>query len=166
MTIEDNALKGYGETNDWTLATWLLKSGKLTNGSTNGVTRNIEPSDIAKYYRPVKYPALCGNNVYTHKFMRRGNIKLRCSDLRYYIEFTKIPTQEQFNVLYNIMKHAVNNGIPIEIVKNDTVGKTRSFTPQKFFTYLQRYSTLTSPKGGLMVYDLVPWREGFYFAIG
>lgn len=159
MDIETSLINDLGLTSDYHEALWLLKSGQLVSNK-----KAIHMHEgIAKYFDK-KLRSDPGTCVY--KFMQQGHIKLFCGSSKYYIEFATVPTQEQFNALYNMLKHAVKNKIPVELVKHRPRYNAKLYTPRGFFQYLSRYTKLQSPHGGIIVYDIEPQREGFYFAVG
>ena len=157
---EEKMLQDYSPVSDAEQAQWLLVDGRMVGrpGALHG--------HIAAYIDPAKSGTIRGEDQCAYQFMQRGNMKLACSPMKYYIEFAAVPTQAQFNTLRTVLRKAVRAKTPVQIVKHRPRYQTKSYTPQEFFEYLHRYTKLKAPGGGIIVYDLEPVQEGFYFALG
>ena len=95
MTIEQRLLADLGATTIPDFAVWLLKDGTLVNGSHEGYQRDIDHHEIGQYFKHSKYHVPGSSTLYLRKFMRRGNIRISCSDCGLCAEYAVTPSDER-----------------------------------------------------------------------
>lgn len=102
MTIEEKALKQYSTTENPRLAVWMLKDGTLLDGSYEGLQRDIDHREISQFFKPSKLADPGSAFVYVWKFLRRGNIRMGCSDAGFTMEYAVTPTKKQLDAMQKI----------------------------------------------------------------
>lgn len=142
MTIEQRLIAKCGLTNDFYLSLWMLKNGQLVNGSYEGHQRDIDHHEIGEFFKPSKRQTPGSSYIYIRKFMNRGNIRMGCSPCGCCVEFTKIPTQEQFNMLQRLANFAYDNGLPIQFTRHSNARGTIRESTKAFVWYTQQYTHL------------------------
>ena len=111
MTIEEKLVHDYGLTDDPMLAVWMLKDGRLVNGSYEGHQRDVDHREVSQYFKQSKFEDPGSALIYVRKFMNRGNIRYGCSSSGFCIEYSKAPEQEQFEAICRHMRMAEQHGI-------------------------------------------------------
>lgn len=99
MTIEERLVKSRGLTDDPALADWLLRDGRMTNGSYEGHQRDMDHSEIGEFYKTSRLSQPGSGIVYVRKFMRRGNVRMGVSEFGYCFEFDTVPSVPQLRRL-------------------------------------------------------------------
>lgn len=145
MTIEQRLLKDYGETNYAEHAVWLLQDGTLVNGSYEGHQRDVDHSEIGQYFHRSVREDPGSSHCYIVKFMRRGNIRISCSNYSYCAELRRIPTQRQLRVLSKIMNSARRNSIQTYVEWRSKRNVKYNGNWYDYLRYIRRYTDLISP---------------------
>lgn len=145
MTIEQRLVKDYGTTDNPTLAVWMLRDGTYVNGSIEGYQRDVDHHEIHSYYKMPKDQMVFGGR-YVYKFMRRGNIRVGCSDFGWCYELAVMPSKEQITQLCKAIFTARTFGTKANFGRNPrNVEKTIWETDTDFISYLNRYSDYCLP---------------------
>lgn len=147
MTIEERLVQDRGYTYVPELALWMLRNGKLINGSYEGRQRDIDHREISQYFKPSKFERPGSAYIYVEKFMRRGNIRIGCSECGYTLECDKAPNQDQFNSIQGFMNRAAEKHIPFQISRHTRSGERGRYTiirnnAYQYIAYIQRYTNL------------------------
>ena len=141
MTIEQRLIKDYGTTDGPALAVWMLRDGTYINGTIEGFQRDVDHHEISQYFKRSKHIAPGSYTGYVYKFMRRGNIRIGCSDSGWCFEMATVPLRKQANELYQAIIDAKRCGTKACFGRNP---RTRSATIWEsdidFIKYLNRYT--------------------------
>lgn len=141
MTIEQKALKAWGETSDPAMAIWILKDGTLVNGCMGGCLRDVDHAEIGQFFKPSKFQDPGSNWIYIRKFIRRGNIRMCLSTHEAFFELSGIPTQPQWRSMGRCFAAARRLDLGITIEKMGNVpGTGRSYTKAQYMEHLMRYA--------------------------
>ena len=111
MTIEERLLHDYGETEEPSFATWMLKDGTMVNGTVEGRQRDVDHRCISEYFKRSKFESPGSAYIYVKKFMNRGNIRMCCNEFGYNLELRSTPTLRQIRRLIPIMGMARRAGL-------------------------------------------------------
>lgn len=122
MTIEEKAIHAWGVTEIPELAVWMTKDGTMINGSYEGWQRDIDHREVSQFYSKSKFVTPGSAAIYLYKFMRRGNIRMGCSEYGYCMESAGKPTPAQLGTLAKILEKAERNGIETGIRITDGHG--------------------------------------------
>ena len=116
--IEEKALKIFGATECFQLAGYILEDGRMLNFSYCGIRRDEDHRIIGQFFKKAQgYHAVC-------KFMKRGNIRVICSESHYGFEFIKKPTKAQLQQIALAYKQTVHDpNITFYLDKSDKNGK-------------------------------------------
>jgi hypothetical protein len=116
--IEEKALKMFGITECFELAGYILEDGRMLNFSYSGYMREEDHRIIGQFFKKAQgYNAVC-------KFMKRGNIRIICSNTHYGFEFIKKPTKAQIRRIAEAYKQTIHDpNIHFYIDKADNHGK-------------------------------------------
>ena len=142
MTIEQKLVSKLGLTSNFQLAVWMLTDGKLVNGSYEGFQRDVDHHEISEFFKPSKRQSPGSSYIYIKKFMNRGNIRMGCSSCGYCVEFTRIPTQAEFNTLQRMMNEAYELHIPVQFSRHSKSNGIIHENPVQFIRYTGRYTNL------------------------
>ena len=142
MTIEQRLLRDYGETDVPELATWMLADGTMINGTVEGRQRDVDHRCISEYFKRSKFENPGSAGIYLRKFMRRGNIRLCCSDCGYCVELRATPTLKQLWKLRKIMNAATRNGIETMVEWRTRNNSRKCASWPGYLDHLARYTTL------------------------
>lgn len=146
MTIEQKAISVYGLTDEPELATWLLASGDMLNGTYCGLRRDVDHHEISQFFKRSVYQDPGSAYIYVKKFLRRGNIRVVCSESHYGLEYAVTPTPAQIQTIRRIHLLAERNAIPFLIERFPT----RSGVRVKTFDYTEFIIYMAScPKSGV-----------------
>lgn len=140
MTIEERLLHEYGSTDIPEFATWMLKDGTMVNGSYEGHQRDEDHRCVTQFFKRSKFEDLGSAYLYLEKFMKRGNIRMSCSESGYCIELYKIPTDKQFKRLDAIMLNAASAGIETLVIHYSVRGIRYRHSWEEYLDWLSRYS--------------------------
>lgn len=113
--IEERARKYFGETEIFEFAGYILEDGTMLNFSHEGFQRDEDHRTIGQFYSKASgTEAMC-------KFMRRGNIRCSCDNNNYCFEFSKYPTEKQWQILCKVARLCWYNNVPfyLENEKNN-----------------------------------------------
>ncbi len=124
MTIEEKLVRDCGLTEDPCMGVWLLRDGRLVNGSHEGFQRDIDHHEIGQYFKRSKFEEPGTNGIYMLKFMRRGNIRWGCSEFGYCVEHVGPPSHEQFLRIRKHMLDAMDAGIDTGVGRRVAPGRT------------------------------------------
>lgn len=105
MTIEKRLVHDLGVTTNPEHAVWLLTDGTLVNGSHEGRQRDVDHHEIGSYFKKSKKETGYDPYLYMAKFMRRGNIRWGCSETGLAVEFIKMPTRHQLDVMLELARN-------------------------------------------------------------
>ncbi len=138
MTIEQRLVKDLGTTDIPELAVWMLKDGTLVNGSYEGHQRDVDHHEIGYYFKPSIHAEPGDSYIYILKFMRRGNIRVGCSESGYYMETRTPPTEGQWKIIQRMYQTACDKLLPFGILRYSKTDKyNESFL--QYATYIERY---------------------------
>lgn len=115
MTIEQRAVSVYGLTENPETATWLLPSGELLNGTYCGLRRDVDHCEISQFFKRSVRQDPGSAYSYVKKFMRRGNIRVVCSDSFYGLEYAVTPTPAQIQTIHRIHLLAERKAVPFAV---------------------------------------------------
>ncbi len=153
MTIEQKAVKAYGLTDFPQLALWLLKDGSYINGTIEGYQRDIDHHEISSFFKRSVRQEPGSNGIYVYKFMNRGNIRVGCSESGWCYEFTRIPTKNQIDMMFNAIIEAKNHMTKAYFGRNPkTSYKTIWENGCAFLRYINRYTDYRIPDALLQYY--------------
>lgn len=142
-TIEERATQAWGTTNVPQFCTYLLTNGEMLNGSYEGHQRDIDHREINEFMpigRNEKYEYI--STQYIYRFMKRGNIRMNCTNESICFEFWKIPTKEQWRTLKLIFKEAYEFNMTIYIEKYNPNSQNKFFYDRlEFEDWLQQHAT-------------------------
>lgn len=140
MTIEEKAIHDYGITNHPEFAGYMLTDGRMLNFSYEMNQRDQDHRNIGFYFKKSKYESPGDNSIYMYKFMKRGNIRVKCNDKYYGFEYVKLPTYEQMLELKTHAQYAYKNHIDFCI---ETYTKRRKHlvfhTFHEFCNHIEQY---------------------------
>lgn len=145
MTIEQKLKHRYGTCRRPELATWMLRNGDLINGSVEGHQRDIDHREISQFYKHSVREEPGTSTIYVNKFLRRGNIRMICSENAYCCEIAVPPTIEQLKRLHAIMLSSKVNCLPNSLFGSTYVdwityrGEKRHGCWYDYLHYLSRY---------------------------
>lgn len=119
-SIEAKMLHEFGETYNVTCAGYILEDGTMINMSYDGFSRSEDHRYVGCFFNKAQ-----GSEA-MYRFMRRGNIRVKCSDSFYGFEYIKEPTMQQRKVITKAMYYAYRNGIPFRI-EQTTIRKSKGY---------------------------------------
>lgn len=141
MTIEQKALKTWGEACGPSQAIWILKNGILINGCMGGYIRDVDHSEIGQFFKRSKYHEPGSNWLYVKKFIRRGNIRMSMEGGTAYFELFGLPTRVQWRAMGQCFAAARREGKNIEIERLPRTGHRRLlYSREEYLGYLERYA--------------------------
>lgn len=146
MTIEERLLKAYGKTDNPMLAVWLLRDGTLINGSYSGQVRERDHSEINEFYKPSVRQKDGSSFIYIQKFMRRGNIRVGCSDVAGVMQYAVTPSESQMKVLCATMEWYLKQGKETVIEHLGDGSKTQFWTYPKAIAHLYKKTKAAIPR--------------------
>ena len=147
MTIEERLIKDRGTTNYPHLAVWMLRNGTYVNGTIEGFQRDIDHHEISWYYKPSKRIAPGSYTGYVYKFMRRGNIRIGCSESGWCFELAVKPTRDQADNLYRAILDAKEHGTRACFGRNPYKSHQPKWESDiQFIAYLNRYTDYWPPE--------------------
>lgn len=97
-----------------------MQSGKLLNGTYCGLRRDVDHCEISQFFKRSVRQDPGSSYIYIKKFMRRGNIRVVCSDLFYGLEYAVTPTPAQIQTIRRIHLLAERGAIPFTIERFPT----------------------------------------------
>lgn len=154
MTIEERLLKDCGVTEGPQFAVWMLRDGIYVNGTLEGFQRDIDHHEISGYYKRSKRIAPGSYTGYVYKFMRRGNIRVGCSDAGWCFELAVKPSRDQADALYHAILDAKYYGTQACFGRNTRSSyKTIWESDIDFIRYLNRYTDYWPPEDILFYYS-------------
>ena len=151
MTIEERLVADYGLTDNPEFATWMLRDGRMVNGSIERRQRDIDHRCISEYFKRSVRESPGSAYIYVKKFMRRGNIRMSCSDFSYCAELMTVPDQRQVERLCRVMELGKAKGRQIYIERKGADGTSRSGNLIAFLDYIRRYTDLSVPERYLLL---------------
>lgn len=141
MTIEQKALKAWGETRYPEAAIWILKDGTLVNGCMGSGTRDVDHAEIGQFFKPSKFQDPGSNWIYIRKFIRRGNVRMSFSDQEAFFEFIKTPTPTQWRSMGRCFAAARRLDLRVHLERMGGIPSTgKSYTVQEYAAHLARYA--------------------------
>lgn len=141
MTIEQRALKTWGEAREPETAIWILRDGTLVNGCMGGFVRDVDHAEIGQFFKPSKFQDPGSNWIYIRKFIRRGNIRMSMDGHEAAFELSRIPTPEQWRAMGRCFVAARKLQKPITIERMGRMpGAGRSYGRAEFAEHLSRYA--------------------------
>lgn len=118
MKLEDRLVQKYGLTDDPILALWILRDGRVVNGSHEGKQRDIDHRDIGELFKPSVFEQRAkktgpygSGTVYMDKFMRRGNIRCGGSECGFCAEIMGKPSVPALQTMSRYMHMAIDAGV-------------------------------------------------------
>lgn len=141
MTIEQKALKLWGETDDPQDSIWILPDGTMLNGCQGGYIRDVDHAEIGQFFAPSKSQDPGSNWIYIKKFIRRGNIRMSMDGHACYFMLSKIPTRTQWRSMGYCMAKARRLGKIVEIERIASHGRpAKLYGRMEYIMYLSRYA--------------------------
>lgn len=146
MTIEERLLKDLGATTSPILAVWMLRDGTYVNGSYEGNQRDVDHHEISGYYKPSKRQQPGEYEIYIHKFMNRGNIRVGCNECGWCYQMTRKPSREQADALYKAIMDARKHKTQAYFSRySRKTNQTNWESDFDFLEYLNRYTDYYPP---------------------
>lgn len=142
MKIEDRLVQQYGLTDNFIFSVWMLRDGRLINGSYEGHQRDVDHHKIENFFKPSKLESPGSSYIYIKKFMNRGNIRMGCSACGHFIEFTKPPSQKQLNKLSELIRFADRNEQEIGFKRYNKKHQPITENAAGFIRYISRHTNL------------------------
>lgn len=155
MTIEERLVAEYGLTDNPECGVWLLKDGRLVNGSYDGRQRDVDHSEICRFFRKPKGEMLyrdVGPYKYVAKFMRRGNIRWGCSGSGLTLCVSTTPTIEQLEYIVNTAEMLRGAGIHSTAI---CAPNNKWMTLAEYMGHLARYTCYRYDAGGDSMFELL-----------
>lgn len=115
--IEERAKSLFGTTEYPEFAGYILENGDMLNFSYGGYQRDEDHRIIGQFFSNAQ-----GTDAML-KFMRRGNIRVMCSNSHYYFELINKPTKQQFNRLREAFLYAYKNNIDFLVERSNPQGR-------------------------------------------
>ena len=163
MTIEEKLVQKYGITTNPVLGVWMLRDGRLVNGSYEGHQRDVDHREVSYYYKRSVRASPGSSSIYIQKFMNRGNIRWGCSEFGFCLEYTKTPNSAQFHNIVRYLHEAEQAGI--ETLITHKTNKYRNYTYRlPLRDWLRHLATSTSNLRELAKEALAKYYYEFYFA--
>ena len=142
MTIEQRALKLWGEARRPSDAIWVLDDGTLINGCMGGSgLRDVDHAEIGQFFKPSKFQDPGSNWIYIKKFINRGNVRMSFGTHEAFFEFAKTPSQAQWKAMGRCFAAARRDGLEVRLEKMGRVpGTGKCYTVQEYVRHLARYA--------------------------
>lgn len=139
MTIEERAIQDWGITENPELGVWMLRDGRLLNGSYEGHQRDVDHSEISQYFKHSAHQEPGSSLIYIHKFMRRGNLRWHCNECGYGFDYTITPSTDQIRNIFKYMRIAQHYGVETYIGHRIS-NHTKYFRFQDWVAHMRRYT--------------------------
>ena len=130
--VEDMLVERYGLTEDFSLAMWMLRDGRMANGSLEGLQRDLDHRHIAEFYPDIP------EETAIERFMRRGNIRMGFSSAGPCFEFLVPPSQEQLQRLIPWAHWSTHNRTDFCAIRHAR-GSRICESPWQFLAYVAKY---------------------------
>lgn len=141
MTIEEKAIRAWGETNDPCAAIWITRDGRLINGCMSGHLRDVDHASIGEFFKTSKFHQPGSAWLYIKKFINRGNIRMYLSDRTAYFELAKLPAPAQWRAMGRCFAAARRQDLDIQIERMGRVpGTGKLYSKSQYMEYLSRYA--------------------------
>lgn len=141
MTIEELALKTWGEAKYPEQAIWILKNGVMINGFQHGTMRDVDHAEIGQFFKTSKYHEPGSNYLYICKFIRRGNIRTSFDGNECFFQLPGVPDKSQWKSMLEMVRIARRRYQPVLIEYLVPRGeKKRCWDFQEYKQHLARYA--------------------------
>lgn len=141
MTIEERALKTWGEAACPEAAIWVTRDGALVNGCMSGYVRDVDHAEIGQFFKTSKRHQPGSAWLYIRKFISRGNIRMSFSSCEAYFELSRLPTPVQWRAMGRCFAAARRRSLDIRIERMGRCpGAGKSYGREEYMAYLARYA--------------------------
>lgn len=131
-SIENRVAQKYGLTDDPIMAVWILRDGRVVNGSHEGRQRDIDHRDISEFFKRSVFETRAGHgatsnvgSIYIDKFLRRGNIRWSGNELGFIAEIMGKPSKPAILAMARYMYQALDAGIPAAVTYHVHTGEIK-----------------------------------------
>lgn len=140
MTIEEKALKTWGEASCPEAAIWITRDGTLVNGCMSGYIRDVDHAEIGQFFKTSKYHQPGSAWLYIKKFINRGNVRMCFSSCEAYFELSRTPTRTQLRTMCRCFAAARRKSLDVRIERMGRVpGAGKCYTREEYMAHLARY---------------------------